>query len=114
MAKASKRTNSDQKDNALKPIVLRLGAELAMRKTDEALANYGFDKYKTTFDYHEIYASKGNYEYTISFIEDYGKSNRQFEIWVKAKELFCMYAAIPPQFVLLVELRVPEKTQWST
>ena len=74
MAKASKRTNSDQKDNALKPIVLRLGAELAMRKTDEALANYGFDKYKTTFEYHEIYASKGNYEYTISFIEDYGKT----------------------------------------
>ena len=74
MAKSSKRTNSEQKDNALKPIVLRLGAELAMRKVDEALAKYDFDKYKTTFDYHEIYASKGNYEYTISFIEDYGKT----------------------------------------
>ena len=74
MARSSKRTNSAQKDNALKPIVLRMGAELAMRKVDEALASYGFDKYKTTFDYHEIYASKGDYEYTISFIEDYGKT----------------------------------------
>ncbi len=75
MARSSKRTNSTQKDIALKPITLRMGAEMAMRKVGEVMPKYGFDKYKTVSDYHEMYASKGDFEYTISFIEDYGKTH---------------------------------------
>ena len=74
MATISKRTNSEQKDKALRPIVLRVGSEIAMRKVDEILPKYGFDKIKSNFDYHEIYATKEKFEYTISFIEDYGKT----------------------------------------
>ena len=72
---SSKRTNSAQKDNTLKPIVLRLGVEPAMKKVDEVLSKYGFDKYRATFDFHEIYGVKGDFEYTISFFEDYGKTH---------------------------------------
>ena len=72
---SSKRTNSDQKENALKPIVLRMGIQPAMNKVDEILSKYGFDKYKATFDYHEIYGSKGQFEYTISFFEDFNKTH---------------------------------------
>ena len=75
MPRLSKRTNSEQKDLALKPITLRMGAEMAMHKVDEVMPKYGFDKYKAVFEYHEMYASKGNFEYTISFIEDYGKTH---------------------------------------
>lgn len=85
MATISKRTNSEQKDKALRPIVLRVGAETAMKKVDEVISKYGFDKIKSTFDFHEIYATKGKFEYTISFIEDYGKTHISILIYSESK-----------------------------
>ena len=81
----SKRTNSLQKDDALKNIVLRMGAESAMKIVDQALQQYGFETYKTKFDYHEIYCAKGHFEYTVSFIEDYGKTYLSILIYSDTK-----------------------------
>ena len=71
----SKRTNSAQKDALLKPITLRVGADMAMRLTFDALNTFGFDAIKDRSEFHEIYAKKGLIEYTISFIEDFGKTH---------------------------------------
>ena len=69
------RTNSKQSDEALRPITLRIGADASLKKTKEFISNFEFDVVSPRDDYHEIYARKGVVEYTISFIEDYGKTH---------------------------------------
>ena len=71
----SKRTNSQQKDAALRPITLRVGADMALKMTFDVLQGYEFDVLKNRTDFHEIYAQKGTIEYTFSFIEDFGKTH---------------------------------------
>ena len=71
----SKRTNSQQKDALLRPITLRIGADMALKTTFDVLQEFGFDTIRDRPDYHEIYAVKGTIEYTISFIEDFGKTH---------------------------------------
>lgn len=71
----SKRTNSAQKDALLKPITLRLGADMALRKTFDVIQEFGFDVIRNRSDFHEIYTKKGEIEYTLSFIEDFGKTH---------------------------------------
>ena len=71
----SNRTNSAQRDAALRPILLRTGAPLAGAKTLEALSDFGFDQVTDSLEFHEIYAKKGEFEYTFSFIEDAGKTH---------------------------------------
>ncbi|MBR0295104.1 MAG: hypothetical protein IJQ67_04285 [Bacilli bacterium] len=71
----SKRTNSQQKDALLKPITLRLGADMALKTTFDTLPGFCFDIVRDRPDYHEIYAVKGTIEYTFSFIEDFGKTH---------------------------------------
>ena len=71
----SNRTNSTQKDEMLRPITLRIGAEMALKTTLNALKDYGFDIVRERPDFHEIYCVKGTIEYTISFIEDFGKTH---------------------------------------
>ncbi len=71
----SNRTNSAQKDPALHPILLRMGANLAGARALEALSEYGFDKVTDSLEFHEIYARKGELEFTFSFIEDAGKTH---------------------------------------
>lgn len=71
----SKRTNSEQKDRDLRPITLRMGAEMSLRKVVEILPEFEFQVISPRPDYHEIYARKDEFEFTISFIEDFGKTH---------------------------------------
>ena len=71
----SNRTNSAQKDELLRPITLRLGSEMALKTTLGVLKEYGFDDIRERSDFHEIYCVKGTIEYTVSFIEDFGKTH---------------------------------------
>lgn len=73
--KNNNRTNSSQSDKDLKPISLRIGADLSMKKVSEFLPKFEFDTFSVREEYNEIYARKGVIEYTISFIEDYGKTH---------------------------------------
>lgn len=92
----SNRTNSEQKDKDLHPITLRLGADASLKKVMEFLPEFGFDTISPRPDYHEIYARKEMFEYTLSFIEDFGKTHltilcysekRTFKLKNKLKEL---------------------------
>ncbi len=71
----SNRTNSQQKDVLLRPITLRMGADMSLKTTYAVLEKYGFDILRDRSDYHEIYCVKGTIEYTVSFIEDFGKTH---------------------------------------
>ena len=71
----SNRTNSGQKDDLLKPITLRMGADMALKMTLESLKEFGFEVITERLDYHEIYCKKGTIEYTLSFIDDLGKTH---------------------------------------
>ena len=71
----SNRTNSEQKDEALKPLVVRLGANECMNKVNAILLQYQFEVVTPRLDYHETYAKLGYFEFTVSFIEDFGKTN---------------------------------------
>ena len=72
---SSKRTNGEQKDKDLQPLTLRMGANFSLSKTAEILPEYEFDIISPKEDYHEIYARKDYFEFTISFIEDFGKTH---------------------------------------
>lgn len=71
----STRTNSKQKNEALRPITLRIGADLSLKITAEVLQKYNFTILSPRPDYHEIYAATNNCEFTFSFIEDFGKTH---------------------------------------
>ena len=72
---SSTRTNSKQKDNALKPVTLNMGADMSLKLVEEALKGFEFETLSPRPDYHEIYAAKEDCEFTFSFIEDFGKTH---------------------------------------
>ena len=73
--KKSNRTNSEQKDDALRPITLRMPASASMKTILPVLEKYEFDILTPREEFHEIYCKKGGYEFTLSFIEDFGKTH---------------------------------------
>lgn len=83
----SKRTNSGQKDADLRPITLRMGGEMSLIKFMEFLPEYNFDVLTPRQDYHEIYARKDEFEFTISFIEDFGKTHVSILCYSETKPL---------------------------
>ena len=74
-ANTSKRTNSSQSDAVLKPITFRSGASVSLQRTFDVLQKFEADELRSIEDYHEIYLVKNDVEFTLTFIEDFGKTH---------------------------------------
>lgn len=71
----SARTNSAQQDTSLRPITFRFGADISLEKTCDALKKMDSESFKVVKDYHEIYMVMNKTEFTLTFIEDFGKTH---------------------------------------
>ena len=71
----SVRTNSQQKEDVLRPITLRFGADSSLKRVKDIIPELQPEEFIKKEDYHELYIVKDNIEFTLTFIEDLGKTH---------------------------------------